>query len=88
MDINARNSSTTQTLNGWTMTFTLPAGSTITGNWNNTYTVSGSAVTVRSGQSWNSSVNPGATVNFGGFSISGNSANRPTSFTITPAICS
>ncbi|MEV1175021.1 cellulose binding domain-containing protein [Nonomuraea sp. NPDC049784] len=37
----------TSTINGWTVTFTLPAGHTLTGSWNGTATVSGQTVTIR-----------------------------------------
>lgn len=37
----------TSTINGWTVTFTLPAGHTITGSWNATLTVNGQTVTAR-----------------------------------------
>ncbi|GAA4070277.1 glycoside hydrolase family 3 N-terminal domain-containing protein [Nonomuraea soli] len=37
----------TSAISGWTVTFTLPAGQTISGSWNAAFTVSGSVVTAR-----------------------------------------
>ncbi|MDP4500545.1 PQQ-dependent sugar dehydrogenase [Nonomuraea turcica] len=37
----------TSTINGWTVTFTLPAGHTVTGSWNAAFTVNGQTVTAR-----------------------------------------
>ena len=37
----------TATINGWTVTFTLPAGHAIIGSWNAVLTVSGQTVTAR-----------------------------------------
>jgi endo-1,4-beta-xylanase len=52
------------TIPGWTVTVTLPAGHAITGFWNATESVSGSTVTFR-GVSFNSSLAPGASGEFG-----------------------
>ncbi|WP_344481295.1 GH12 family glycosyl hydrolase domain-containing protein [Nonomuraea monospora] len=54
----------TSAMNGWTVTFPLPSGHTITGIWNATYTVSGGTVTVRS-LAHNGSLAPGASTSFG-----------------------
>ncbi|MEV4169298.1 cellulose binding domain-containing protein [Nonomuraea sp. NPDC049709] len=51
-------------LDGWTVTFALPSGHTITGMWNASYTVSGGTVTVRS-LSHNGPLASGATTSFG-----------------------
>ena len=37
----------TATINGWTVTFTLPAGHAIVGSWNTVLTVSGQTITAR-----------------------------------------
>ena len=37
----------TATINGWTVTFTLPAGHSIVGSWNTVLTVNGQTVTAR-----------------------------------------
>ncbi|GAA1644152.1 glycoside hydrolase family 6 protein [Actinoplanes couchii] len=54
---------------GWTVSWTLPAGSTIAQAWNGTLTSSGSTVTVRN-VSWNGSVPAGGSTTFG-FTASG-----------------
>jgi cellulase/cellobiase CelA1 len=51
-------------INGWTVRWTLASGQTITQLWNGTLTTSGSAVTVKN-LSWNGSLAPGATAQFG-----------------------
>jgi chitodextrinase len=55
----------TSTLNGWTVTFTLPAGHAITGSWNATVTVSGQTVTARGISGQNATLGAGASTNFG-----------------------
>ncbi|TYB61888.1 beta-glucosidase [Nonomuraea sp. PA05] len=50
--------------NGWTVTFTLPAGHTISGGWNGTFTTSGQTVTVRHA-GHNALLGPGASTAFG-----------------------
>jgi len=54
----------TSSITGWTVTFTLPAGHTISGSWNGTVSVSGQNVTVKP-VGWNAAVAPGASVAFG-----------------------
>ncbi|MFF4195885.1 cellulase family glycosylhydrolase [Nonomuraea sp. NPDC001831] len=54
----------TATRNGWTVTFTLPAGHTVTGFWNAAVTVSGRTVTARN-LSYNGTLAPGAATAFG-----------------------
>ncbi|MDI1462505.1 endo-1,4-beta-xylanase [Catellatospora sp. KI3] len=66
----------TATITGWTVTFTLPAGHTITGSWNGAVTVSGQNVTVKP-VGWNATVAPGASVSFG-FQVSRPSGNTAT----------
>ncbi|WP_405143050.1 cellulase family glycosylhydrolase [Sphaerisporangium sp. NBC_01403] len=51
-------------INGWTVTFTLPAGHTITGSWNATFTTSGQTVTARNA-AHNGSLAPSASTSFG-----------------------
>jgi chitodextrinase len=55
----------TSTLNGWTVTFTLPAGHTITASWNAVVTVTGQTVTARGIAGQNAIVGPGATTTWG-----------------------
>jgi endo-1,4-beta-xylanase len=68
----------TATINGWTVTFTLPAGHSITGSWNTVLTVSGQTVTAKN-VSFNGTLAPGASGTFG-FQVS-----RPNGNTQVPA---
>lgn len=72
-------------ISGWTVTFTLPAGHTITGSWNATLTISGQTVTAR-GVGHNSALAPGG-VGEWGFQASranGNTALPGTASCISP----
>ncbi len=69
----------TSTINGWTVTFTLPAGHTLTGSWNVTATVSGQNVTFRN-TGHNGSLAPGAATTSVGFQVS-----RPNGDTTLPS---
>ncbi|MGA4995191.1 cellulose binding domain-containing protein [Nonomuraea bangladeshensis] len=51
-------------MTGWTVTFILPAGHTLTGSWNGAVTVSGRTVTVRNA-AHNGALAPGAATTFG-----------------------
>lgn len=52
------------TLNGWTVTFTLPAGHTFQGGWNAAFTVSGQSITARN-MSYNGTISAGGSATFG-----------------------
>ncbi|MBN6054282.1 endo-1,4-beta-xylanase [Nonomuraea sp. RK-328] len=67
----------TATVNGWTVTFALPAGHAVTGSWNATLTTSGQTVTARS-LAYNGTLAPGASATFGF------QASRPSGDTATP----
>jgi endo-1,4-beta-xylanase len=54
----------TSTINGWTVTFTVPAGQTITNSWNAALTVSGQTVTARN-LSYNGTIAPNGTQSWG-----------------------
>ncbi|MET8984627.1 PHB depolymerase family esterase [Nonomuraea wenchangensis] len=69
----------TSTITSWTVTFTLPAGHTLTGSWNATVTTSGQTVTVRS-VSHNGTLAPGAGTTSFGFQ-----ASRPNGDTALPS---
>ncbi|MCK2215314.1 cellulose binding domain-containing protein [Actinomadura sp. ATCC 31491] len=69
----------TATITSWTVTFTLPAGHTLTGSWNATVTTSGQTVTVRS-VSFNGTLAPGASTTSFGFQ-----ASRPNGNTALPS---
>jgi endoglucanase len=68
----------TTAISGWTVTFTLPAGHTITGYWNATLTTSGQTVTVR-GNSNTSTIAPAGKVEWGF------QASRPDGSTALPS---
>ncbi|WP_308167410.1 GDSL-type esterase/lipase family protein [Catellatospora tritici] len=68
----------TATLNGWTVTFTLPAGHVVTGSWNATVSVSGQTVTVRGIAGQN------AAIPAGGSATWGFQASRPNGDTTVP----
>ncbi|WP_231619247.1 endo-1,4-beta-xylanase [Nonomuraea sp. SBT364] len=65
-------------VNGWTVTFTLPAGHTLTGSWNATLTTSGQTVTAKNA-SYNGTLAANASTSFG-FQVS-----RPNGNTQTPS---
>jgi chitodextrinase len=65
MQPNAVTNTGTSALNGWTVTFTLPAGHTITASWNAVVTVTGQTVTARGIAGQNAIVGPGATTTWG-----------------------
>ena len=64
----------TATINGWTVTFTLPAGHSIVGSWNTVLTVSGQTVTARN-VSHNGTLAPSASGTFG-FQVSRPNGNN------------
>ncbi|GAA1014086.1 hypothetical protein Aple_042280 [Acrocarpospora pleiomorpha] len=69
----------TSTITGWTATFTLPAGHTLTGSWNGTVTISGQTVTIRN-VGHNGTLAPGASTTSVGFQ-----ASRPNGNTALPS---
>jgi endo-1,4-beta-xylanase len=68
----------TATINGWTVTFTLPAGHSITGSWNTAITINGQTITARN-VSHNGTLAPGGSGTFG-FQVS-----RPNGNTSLPS---
>jgi chitodextrinase len=68
----------TSAITGWTVTFTLPAGHTLTGSWNGDVTVSGQTVTIRN-TAHNGALAPGATTGVGF------QATRPNGDTAVPS---
>ncbi|MEU6714838.1 endo-1,4-beta-xylanase [Nonomuraea sp. NPDC046802] len=54
----------TSAISGWTVTFTLPAGHTLSGSWNATLTASGQTITARN-LSYNGNLGPNASTTFG-----------------------
>ncbi|WP_037575959.1 glycoside hydrolase family 18 protein [Phaeacidiphilus oryzae] len=73
------------TLDGWTLTFTLPSGDRISSLWNGSYTVSGQTVTVKPA-SWNSSVPAGSSVEVG-FVADGADPTAPSACTVNGTSC-
>jgi hypothetical protein len=74
------------TISGWTLTWTFADGQTITQIWNATDTQSGSSVSA-SNVSYNGTIAPGGTVNFG-FNGSWNGSNSsPTAFKLNGMAC-
>jgi cellulase/cellobiase CelA1 len=65
MQPNAVTNNGTSVLNGWTVTFTLPAGTPITGSWNAVVTVAGQTVTARGIAGQNAILGAGATTTWG-----------------------
>lgn len=68
----------TSTMNGWTVTISLPAGHTLTGSWGATVTADGQTLTAKS-LSWNGTLAPGASTTFG------MQASRPSGNTQLPS---
>lgn len=62
-DVTVTNSRPTP-LNGWTVTWTLPSGQTISQVWNGTLTTTASTATVKNA-SWNGAIASGASTSFG-----------------------
>ncbi|MEC3994340.1 cellulose binding domain-containing protein [Actinacidiphila sp. DG2A-62] len=79
--------STGSTLDGWTLTFDLPAGTSISSLWNGDYTVSGQTVTVKPA-GWNAKIAPGATVEVGFVTKASAKAADPVHCMIDNAKCS
>ncbi|MEV4414576.1 endo-1,4-beta-xylanase [Catellatospora sp. NPDC049609] len=73
----------TSAISGWTVTFTLPAGHTITGSWNATLTTSGQTVTARNA-AHNGNLGAGGSTAFG-FQVSRPSGNTSTASGFTCA---
>ena len=74
-------------INGWSLTFTLPGGQTITSGWNAAYSPTTAAVTAKN-VSYNASIAPGATVSIGFQANRTGNAAKPTSFALNGVSCS
>ena len=79
--------STSSPINGWTLTFDLPAGTSISSLWNGDYTVSGQTVTVKPA-GWNAVIAPGAFVQVGFVTKAAAHAADPVDCLINNARCS
>jgi Cellulose binding domain len=71
---------------GWTLSFTLPTGTTLTSLWDGSYTDKAGQVTVTS-DSWDATVAPGGTATVGFETESSGTAGQPTDCTINGASC-
>ncbi|MFG3685638.1 cellulose binding domain-containing protein [Micromonospora sp. NPDC047740] len=74
------------TVNGWTLSYNLPAGQQITSAWNATVSQSGSAVTARN-LGYNGTLAPGASTSFGYQGTLSGAYSSPTSFTLNGVTC-
>ncbi|KWV32947.1 MULTISPECIES: cellulose binding domain-containing protein [Micromonospora] len=84
--ISVTNTSST-TVNGWALAFTLPGGQTITSGWNATYSPTSGAVTARN-VSYNGTIAPNTSVDVGFQADHTGNAGRPSSFTLNGTACS
>jgi hypothetical protein len=76
----------TSAVTGWTLAFTLPAGTSLTSLWDGTYTDNAGQVTVTS-DSWDAAVAPGGTATVGFEASSSGTAGQPSGCTINGAAC-
>ncbi|MFV2024552.1 cellulose binding domain-containing protein [Micromonospora sp. LOL_028] len=83
--ISVTNTSTT-TVNGWTLAFTLPSGQTITNGWNATYSPLSGPVKA-SNVSYNGTIAPNSSVDFGFQATHTGNTGRPSSFTLNGTAC-
>jgi hypothetical protein len=74
-------------LNGWTLTFDVPPGTTVSSLWNGDFTVSGQTVTVTPA-SWNRSIAPGGSVAVGFVTNASSKAADPVNCLIDNVACS
>ncbi|QKV71627.1 PHB depolymerase family esterase [Streptomyces harbinensis] len=73
-------------VNGWSLTFALPAGQTLTSGWNAGYTTSGGTVTATP-VAHNTVIAPGASVGFGYQATHTGDATAPAAFALNGAAC-
>ncbi|NJP30224.1 cellulose-binding protein [Microbispora sp. SCL1-1] len=76
----------TFTISGWTLSFTLPSGQSITSGWNATYSPSSGQVSA-SNVSYNGTIAPGATVDIGFQATHTGNTAKPTAFTLNGVPC-
>ncbi|MEU2662006.1 cellulose-binding domain-containing protein [Micromonospora sp. NBC_01740] len=85
-DVQITNTSSS-TINGWTLAYSLLSGQRVTNSWNATVSQSGQAVTARN-ISWNGTLSPGGTASFGYQGTLSGAYSSPTSFTLNGVACS
>ncbi|MGW4681199.1 cellulose binding domain-containing protein [Micromonospora taraxaci] len=83
--ISVTNTSSTP-VNGWTLTFTLPGGQSITSGWNANYSPSSGAVTARN-VSYNATIAPNTSVDIGFQATHTGNSGRPSAFTLNGTAC-
>ncbi|GAB3800408.1 hypothetical protein GCM10027605_15880 [Micromonospora zhanjiangensis] len=76
----------TSAINGWTLSFTLPGGQTITSGWNATYSGSAGPVTARN-VAYNATLAPGGSTDIGFQATHTGNTAEPTSFTLNNTPC-
>ncbi|MEU1886681.1 PHB depolymerase family esterase [Micromonospora rifamycinica] len=74
------------TVNGWSLTFTLPAGQSITSGWNATYSPTSGTVVARN-VSYNGTIAPGASVSIGFQADHTGNTAKPAFFTLNDTPC-
>ncbi|MFI7034999.1 PHB depolymerase family esterase [Microbispora rosea] len=74
------------TVNGWSLTFTLPSGQTITNGWNAAYSPSSGQVTATN-VGYNGTMAPGSTTEIGFQATHTGNAAKPTVFTLNGVTC-
>jgi cellulase/cellobiase CelA1 len=76
----------TQAVNPWSLQWAFTAGQTVTQAWSARVTQSGTAVTA-TGESWSTSIAPGASLSFGFNGTHSGSNPRPAAFTLNGSAC-
>jgi cellulase/cellobiase CelA1 len=74
------------TLDGWTLTFTLRSGQTITSGWNATFSPTSGAVTARN-VGYNGTLAPGASTSIGFQATHSGDSRGPTGFELNGKAC-
>jgi poly(hydroxyalkanoate) depolymerase family esterase len=77
----------TTAVNGWTLSFALPAGQTITSGWNATYAPASGQVTAKN-LSYNTTIAANASVSIGFQATHTGNTAKPSSFTLNGVPCS
>ncbi|MFC4066580.1 cellulose binding domain-containing protein [Actinoplanes subglobosus] len=85
VDITVTNTGNTA-VNGWALTFGVPAGQSITGGWNATYTTSAGRVTATN-VNYNASIAPGASVSLGFQATHTGDRGAPTAYALNGNPC-
>jgi hypothetical protein len=74
-------------VSGWTLSFQLPSGTSVSSLWNGSYTVSGGKVTVTAA-GWDQDIAPGASQSVGFVTMASGPAGTPSGCLINGAACS